>query len=296
MAPVSGGPLTDPAKIQPTNSNNPMKSRLLPLISACVLPNAHGALVLTYDAADLSPGSAVGQSWDPTGTADDAGFTAGFASGTVAAATGSAYFSQTLSGANTAANSITSFQSLANNNDFSYELWIRPADLSGDHNLFETGGATIGTSLTISDNAIQFTVRENAVSNTVSSTLASLSGEFIQVLGVVVMGAANDNTTSDDTLTLYINGVSVDTNTFALGSTVGANAGHFGFNDTNIARPAGFANPHSNYDGELALARFYDTALDSTEVTAIFNAIPEPSVAILGAFGMLGLFRRRRQC
>ena len=128
-----------------------MKPKFVSILLALAASAADGALVLTYDAASLSPGSAVGQSWDPTGTADDPGYTAGFEPGNVVNTTGS-LFARAISGGNTG--NIQSFQSIANNADFSCELWIRPADLSGDHNLFETGGVTIGISLTISDGTL----------------------------------------------------------------------------------------------------------------------------------------------
>ncbi len=276
------------------------KFNILRAAAACSLlsgVSAQGALILTYDATSLALGAGAGQAWAPTGTAPTAGPTTTLASGTVIDTTSSSsIFTQAISGGNSS-NDVTTFNTLANNNDFSYEFWIRPADLLGDHNIFEVGGFTVGTSITIEDDTIQATVRENGTSNTVSHTLSSLPSDFIQVLAVVDMGATNDNATLDDTLTLYIDGMSVSTLTGAFGATVGGNAGNFGNTDTNIGRPdAPFSNPHAAYDGEIALARMYDNALTPAEVLLAFNStVPEPSSALLLGLSLLGFTARRKR-
>lgn len=259
---------------------------------------AQGALILTYDAAALNPGTASGQSWDPTGSADIVGFTTPFASGTVIdTSQNSSFFSQAVSAGNSNANSITSFISFANNVDFSYEFWIRPSNLTDDHNIFETGGATIGTSITISGADIQATIRENNTANTVSHSLGLLPSEFIHIVATVDVGATAGNTVADDTLTLFINGVQQDTITAPFGGTVGGNTGNFGGTDENIARPTGFANPHVAFDGEIALANFYDTALTPTEVLANYNniAVPEPSSLGLLSLALATMTSRRNR-
>lgn len=260
--------------------------------------NAQGSLVLTYDAAALTAGAASGQSWDPTGSADITGYTTALASGSVNdTSLSSSFFSQALSGGNSTANTVTNFAAIANNLDFSYEFWIRPSDLTGDHNIFETGGATVGTSITISGANIQATVRENATSNTVSHSLGVLPTEFIQVVATVNMGATGGNVVADDILTLFINGMQEATITAPFGSTVGANNGNFGGIDTNIARATGFANPHAAFDGEIALANFYDTALTPAEVLTNYNniAVPEPSSLVLLGLGMAAMTTRRKR-
>lgn len=244
--------------------------------------------IITYDATSLTTGTAVGQTWTPTGTGVAAGNSTKFSSGTVIDSDTGSYFSQVISGGNSS-DDITDIPGAFSAVDFTYEFWIRPADLTGVHNIFEIGGFTTGTAMTMSDANLQFTIRASGLEvDTVTHTLGSVPNDFIQVVGVVDV--------TNDIMSLYVDGTLVDSSSVLISSTIGGNSGGFGGTPGNIARPDGGWNPTA-YDGQLALARFYDAALTETQISNLYTAVvPEPgTVALLyGVFVFTAVVLRRR--
>ncbi len=252
---------------------------------------AQAAVVLEFDANDLALTSdASATSWTPsvnsnTGS-DSMNMTLGTGSSVVTPA--SSYFTRAVDSPNVMgmktldAHSATSGATV----DFSFELWVKMSDLTGSHILFETGGSTIGTSITMTDNVLDYRVNySGSTVGAASKTLSALPSDFIQIIGV---------TDVSDSLSLYINGALAQTVTgLTISDWAGANEGQLGGTDLNVARPAGFIP--TAFDGQVALARFYDTALTSTEVTTLYTTtIPEPAtLGLVVAFGGALMWIRR---
>ncbi|MCP4472062.1 MAG: LamG domain-containing protein, partial [Gammaproteobacteria bacterium] len=163
------------------------------------------------------------------------------------------------------------------NNSASFEIWLRPADLTDSDVVFETGGVIDGTSFTMTDangnglaDDIRFTVRDGATKVTVAANLGLLlgnvTGEFFQVVGVYERNL--DGTT--DAVRLYINGVLVEEDQSAVALNDWAGNG-----DTGLARVNGGMNVSrmTAFEGEIAILRFYEKAMSASEVQANFSAV-----------------------
>jgi hypothetical protein len=149
----------------------------------------------------------------------------------------------------------------------SFELWLRPSDLSGQEILFETGGGTDGLSFTLDGSMLQFRVKDSSANITLTDDLTPFmtSGEFIQIVGTVTLGSE---------ASLYVNNLLRDvTNP---GDAAGIND-WAGNGDTGIGyRSGGIGgsvggdlNSYDNFVGDVARVSFWeDYVLSQAEVTS----------------------------
>jgi len=228
---------------------------------------AQAAVVLGFDANDLAlTGDASGVVWTPSVDAQG-----GFGSVTLAAPSSvvtptSSYFTRAVDNANSGVwSSMQNFTPLSGGTvDAAFELWIKLADLTGKHNLLDVGGTTVGCSLTITDDTLRFIANTGGSPIGIAeTTLSSLPTDFIQVVGVMDVSAG---------YSLYVNGVLADTVNATVSDWSGANGSQFGGTDGNIAKEGTFGTPAA-FDGQVALARFYDTALTAEEVSAAYTIV-----------------------
>ncbi len=239
---------------------------------------AQAAVVLEFDANDLAlTGDANAVSWVPSvnSNTNEKSMNIKFGAGSSVVTPASSNFTRAVDSPN-AVNGMESLDyhsaAFGGTVDFSFELWVKPADLTGTNILFETGGSTTGAGLTITDNVLDFTVNTGgATVGAVSSALATLPSDFIQVVGVIDVS---------DSLSLYVNGALAQTVTgLTITDWTGANYAQLGGTDGNVAKPAGFIP--TAFDGQVALVRFYDTALPASEVEALYSAELAPPAVVL---------------
>jgi hypothetical protein len=239
---------------------------------------AQAAVVLEFDANDLAlTNDASPISWAPSvnSNTNDKSMNIKFGAGSSVVTPASSNFTRAVDSPN-AVNAMESLDyhtaTFGGTVDFSFELWVKLADLTGTNILFETGGATTGTGLTITDNVLDFTVNTGgATVGAVSSTLAALPSDFIQIVGVIDVS---------DSLSLYVNGALVQTVTgLTITDWTGANYAQLGGTDANVAKPSGFVA--TAFDGQVALVRFYDTALPASEVETLYSAELAPPAVVL---------------
>ena len=180
--------------------------------------------------------------------------------------------------------------------DASFETLVRINDLAGTHIIYELGGNGSGSSLALIGGELRFTTQtSNSAANrmSVSETLgAGLLGEWLHIVAVITESGAGD-----DTLELFLNGVSVGTDTIAdaaFSSWAGGNAFGFGRTESTFA---GTYSPTGNFDGEMALFSHYDYALSRQEVIdqAHHFGIPTPAALPAGLLMIVGLATRRRR-
>jgi len=269
-------------------------NRITPIILSGLLAclAAQAAVVLEFDANDLAlTGDANATSWVPsvnsnTGTKS---MDIKFGAGSSVVTPTSSYFTRAVDSPNASSMESLDYHTATSGGtvDFSFELWVKMADLTGKHVLFETGGTTIGSALTITDDVLDFRVNQSGSTvGYVTKTLTALPSDFIQVVGV---------TDVSDGLSLYVNGTLAQTVTgLTITDWAGANYAQLGGIDGNVAKPTDFTP--TAFDGQVALARFYDTALTASDVGTIYSTtVPEPAtlslVAVFG--GALILIRRR---
>ncbi|MFT7219435.1 MAG: VCBS repeat-containing protein, partial [Candidatus Azotimanducaceae bacterium] len=171
----------------------------------------------------------------------------------------------------TSAATTTNFGSIAgdpNDADASFELWFKPDDLVGDEMLFETGGGSNGFAIYLEDNLLYVSARSTAVD--VSTDIAGLEGDFIQVVGVVDL--------TNDLLNLYVNGSLAASLTFTGGDwDDGNDAGLGSVNGTSGAQNGG---SYDSFQGEIAKLRFYESALSTSEVLENYNVISQSGTGL----------------
>ncbi|MCA9247387.1 MAG: hypothetical protein KDA42_09740, partial [Planctomycetales bacterium] len=170
-----------------------------------------------------------------------------------------------------------------------FEIWFDStlADAGENWSLFETGGATLGTSLTIGNagligddtaagrfDDLRFTIKGSGGSlpdGTITVDLPNdWNSDFVQILGVYDPDAANGGA-----VVLYLNGREVGrtegTGLINYDGTDGTAV--FGeFNDVGGNNPA-FDPDVQRAQGDVALLRLYDEAMSATDVLHTFSNV-----------------------
>ena len=146
----------------------------------------------------------------------------------------------------------------------SFELWFRPNTLTGTQMLFETGATVDGTSIYLNGTNLVFATRDNgAVPDQVSVDLATIytdpTAEFIQLVGVIDMAGSQ--------IELFVDGISRGTAALSGVDWAGGNASGLGRVNSSAAAGSG------NFNGDIALLRFYEQALTAAEADTNFRAI-----------------------
>jgi len=179
------------------------------------------------------------------------------------------------------------FDNFQENRDATFEIWIRPDDLSsgGDQLIFETGSNNEdGVAIYLDDNNIlTFYVHDQGNDSAVTTynlatdilnTGSNKTNEFIQIVASISMRQPGNT----EFITLYVNGTQVDQSG---GDRIrdwssGGDAGLGTVNGSSVATNNG-DNP-VNFNGEIALFRFYSgngTDLTAAEVTANFGNVAD---------------------
>ena len=144
--------------------------------------------------------------------------------------------------------------------------------------LFETGGGVDGTAISIDGTTLNFLIRDNGSNFAVASVdlltlgITDPTAQFIHVTGVF---------TFNNQLDLYVNGVLADTvSGVNLLDWAGNNGSGLGqVNGGTAMSGAG------NFEGDIALFRFYETALSDTEVAQNYASLDSSNgiAAVSGA-------------
>lgn len=292
----------------PPYSSRNLKLTISALAVASAVTTAQGALVHLYDASSDVAGNS---SWTDEQGSVNLSFTGGSTS-PVDVSGNSNYFTAAyqFGGAITGGFADRNWNTIVNGST-SYEMWIRPDGIpsSDRQTLLEIGNPFSGLSFALdTDGSVLGLVKDGGHSSLPDIVLNSAdissqltSGEFVQIVLTVDKFDPGDGT--DTKGTLYVNGAESASFTYD---------GNLDLNNTN---PGGIArfyydqlgggqrdsgiyaqSTFSNYEGQIALTRIYDSALTSGEVQAAYDdiAIPEPNAfwLVTGVGGAL-LYTRR---
>ncbi|MDH5470240.1 MAG: Ig-like domain-containing protein, partial [Gammaproteobacteria bacterium] len=158
------------------------------------------------------------------------------------------------------------------NDSASFELWFRPNTLTGQQMLFETGGSGgTGTSLYLDGSNLRFYTYNGTNSFEIVADLNTLglgdpTNEFIQVVGTLDLVG--------DQMELFVNGVSVGTTAYTEVDWSGSNFSGLGMVNSNAAAGSG------NLNGDIAIFRFYESALTTAEVDDNYQAIAGSALTV----------------
>ncbi|MBC2603971.1 LamG-like jellyroll fold domain-containing protein [Puniceicoccus vermicola] len=159
----------------------------------------------------------------------------------------------------------------------SWELWIKPSNLTTVGTFLESGANAQGFVLAQNGNEIDFFVNNGGDQvNLTFQINSALIEDYMQVVAVIDSGS--------DVSRLYVNGSLVDSD---------SNAPDWrGSNDASIGGTTNAAGPLDGYfNGQIAIMRHYDDlALSDAQVLQNYNAvaaIPEPSHFSLLSIGTI---------
>jgi hypothetical protein len=164
-----------------------------------------------------------------------------------------------------------SFDDLDSTASATFEMWFKPASLSGvDQVLFETGGIN-GASFTINDDVLRFGTsnqNESPLSREMLYTMTPTDIQsFIQVVGVVDREAGNTR--------MYVNGQLHQTFNSVTALWSGTNAAGLGGESSGASGgfQSGVQAGHGRYVGQMAIFNVYQQPLDDQQVTATFEKV-----------------------
>lgn len=192
--------------------------------------------------------------------------------------------------------------------DASFELWVRPAALSGNQVLFETGGLGRGMTIALSGNTVVVIAKQGSSSDPSELVLTHTlqtgdNDDFFQI--VFTTNSSNDHR-------LYVNAAgeldpslakassSISYGDFAgtdaaeIGGTLQAGGSDGDAGGDTIDDNALYTTETGAYTGQIAVINLYDDVLTGAEVQANYNAvIPEPgSLTLIAAAGFFCLGTR----
>ena len=151
------------------------------------------------------------------------------------------------------------------------EMIFKPADLIGDKVLLESGGTSIGASMSLSASTLRWYVRDNnIISADACFDLNELSywqrNSFIHVVGLIDI--------ENDLIHLYVNGelrVTAEANGDLVEWSGGDHAG-LGCLNGAAATPVAL----KNFSGDIALVRLYPTMLNDEQIQAHYQLMQPP--------------------
>lgn len=179
-----------------------------------------------------------------------------------------------------------SFQNLggspnATNSDASFELWFRPDNssaLTRGQILFETGGSGTGMAISLDKMDVVATIQAGEASEQVLRAVGAVdTTEYMQV---VLTYARDVNATTNDIMSLYINGSLVKTVTVSnINDWAGTDSTGLGkLSFTTAADTFQGSGTSDNFDGQISIFRFYEQTLDADAVLNNYNAIVNPEI------------------
>lgn len=151
-------------------------------------------------------------------------------------------------------------------------------------------GVGAGTELRFKTNSSGFLRFEVTGGAAVSSGHASvLDGSWHMAAAIIEAGD------TINTIQFYLDGDLVTTTGNNAATTINTSGtGPGGALTPNEFFIGSSGNTTGHFTGSIDDVRIYNTALSKSELDTIFNAIPEPTAALLGGLGLLTLLRRRR--
>jgi|GEM_PF-6252495 len=153
--------------------------------------------------------------------------------------------------------------------DATFEVWVEITDTDPDQILFEAGGSGRGIAMGVSGGQVTFfCLGLNAVFEEIS---APITAGWHQVVGVITN---SDDATANDSLELFLDGVSVAESVAPvdLGDWAGGNQGGFGRASSSfclgstVMTVAGNEGEALPVVGRVAICRLYDRALSPAEI------------------------------
>ena len=160
-----------------------------------------------------------------------------------------------------------------------FEFWIRPENTTfGRQVIFDSGFSFLGTSIIINDVdfaeptlVVNYTRFDALTTGQIAEPLDSeviASGDFFQIALTI-----NPN---DDSVSLYVNGIEIASETQSGISDWSASADGVAIGGVNgtILDGALFNQPqYDNFEGEIAVHRFYERELSAGEILDNYNAL-----------------------
>jgi len=171
----------------------------------------------------------------------------------------------------------------ATNDSASFELWFRPSDFTGTEMLWELGGGTDGSSLSLDGSTLQLVAKDDGASAAVQTDISALgTSDFIQALSVIDL--------DDGELSLFVNANPLASVSYSGNDWSGTDGDALAGTNNAAGGTGGALGDLSGYGpfaGDIAMFRYYSDALtadDAAELFAAFQApavIPEPSTLLI---------------
>jgi hypothetical protein len=167
-----------------------------------------------------------------------------------------------------------------------FEIWaeFNVGPDSGQQILFECGGSGAGTMFSLNNDQFSFFINGQGAGIENFEILTTITSGWHQIVGVI---NNTFNATADDSMELFINGVSigkvenVNINDWAGGNQAGLGNRGGGSHPAESTTLGNVDNLDAPFQGRIAAFRFYNRPLTPEEIQQNFAQMTEPRVVVL---------------